>query len=249
MKTQSRFAGLLLVSLSLPSIAQEGGHPPHWNYAGEVGPAHWAEFEPDFGVCSSGRNQSPVDLGNFIEADLPEIAFDYAPGGHEVVNNGHAVQVNYNAGSSITVDSTVFELKQFHFHSPSEHTINGKSFPMVAHFVHADAEGNLAVVALMFEEGGSNKLLQQVARQVPQVENGKAGLAPPVAATDLLHPNREYYRYNGSLTTPPCSEGVRWFVLKQPATATAEQLQMVVKAIGHPNNRPLQPIGARSVLK
>ncbi|WP_368564674.1 carbonic anhydrase [Pseudoxanthomonas sp. UTMC 1351] len=249
MKTQPRLAGLLLASLALSSTAQEGGHPKHWGYAGEVGPEHWAEFESDFGECNSGRNQSPIDLSNFIEAELPKIAFDYKPGGHEVVNNGHAIQVNYNPGSKITVDGTDFALKQFHFHSPSENTVKTKSFPMEAHFVHADAKGNLAVVALMFEEGASNKLLERVWPSVPKVENGKAELSTPVSASDLLHANRDYYRYEGSLTTPPCSEGVRWLVLKRPAKASAEQLAMVQKAIGHPNNRPVQPVGARVILQ
>lgn len=249
MKTQSRLAGLLLASLTLSSMAQEGGHPKHWGYAGEVGPEHWQEFESDFGVCSSGRNQSPIDLNNFIEAELPRIAFDYKPGGHQVVNNGHAIQVNYNPGSKITVDGTDFLLKQFHFHSPSENTIKTKSFPMEAHFVHADAKGNLTVVALMFERGDSNKLLEKVWPQVLQLENGKEALRPEVSAADLLPGNHDYYRYNGSLTTPPCSEGVRWLVLKHPVKATAEQLAMVGKAIGHPNNRPVQPVGARPILE
>ncbi|HSX64028.1 MAG TPA: carbonic anhydrase family protein [Pseudoxanthomonas sp.] len=247
MKTQ--LTGLLLASLALSSAAQEGGHPKHWGYAGEVGPEHWAEFESDFGECTSGRNQSPIDLNNFIEAELPRIAFDYKPGGHEVVNNGHAIQVNYNPGSKITVDGTDFALKQFHFHSPSENTIRARSFPMEAHFVHADAKGNLAVVALMFEEGASNKLLERVWPQVPASEDEKTELATLVSAADLLHANRDYYRYEGSLTTPPCSEGVRWFVLKRPAKASAEQLSLVQKVIGHPNNRPVQSVGARVILQ
>lgn len=249
MKASALTAALLLASFSVSSTAQDAEHPPHWGYAGEVGPEHWAQFESDFGACSDGRNQSPIDLSGFIEADLPKIAFDYKPGGHQVVNNGHAVQVNYSPGSSITVDSTVFELKQFHFHSPSENTVDGKSFPMEAHFVHADAKGNLAVVALMFEQGGNNKLLEKIWPQVLQVENGKEALRPEVSAADLLPANRDYYRYNGSLTTPPCSEGVRWLVLKHPVKANAEQLSLVGKAIGHPNNRPVQPVGARTVLK
>lgn len=249
MRMRSLLASLFIASLALPTAAQEGGHPPHWGYAGEVGPEHWAEFESDFGACTSGRNQSPIDLDNFIEAELPPIAFDYKPGGHQVVNNGHAIQVNYNPGSKITVDGTDFALKQFHFHSPSENTIKAKSFPMEAHFVHADAKGNLAVVALMFEEGPSNELLEQVWPHVPKIENGKAGLAPQVSAEDLLHANRDYYRYDGSLTTPPCSEGVRWFVLKHHAKASAEQLAMVQEVLGQPNNRPVQPLGARAVLQ
>lgn len=248
MKASVVATACLLASLSMSSTAQEGAHPAHWGYSGEVGPEHWAEIEPDYGVCSSGRNQSPIDLSGFIDADLPKIDFDYRPGGHQVVNNGHAIQVNYNPGSSIKVDSTTFELKQFHFHSPSENTINGKSFPMEAHFVHADAKGNLAVVALMFEEGESNKVLERIWPQVTQVLNGQKALRPEVSAADLLHADRDYYRYSGSLTTPPCSEGVRWFVLKHPARATAEQLGIVGKAIGHPNNRPVQPVGARPVL-
>src|SRR5688500_5298886 len=233
MKTHLRLGGLLLASWALSSAAQEG-HPKHWGYQGEVGPEHWAEFESDFGACSSGRNQSPIDLNNFIEAELPRIAFDYKPGGHQVVNNGHAIQVNYSPGSKITVDGTDFVLKQFHFHSPSENTIKTKSFPMEGHFVHVDAKGNLAVVALMFEEGASNKLLEQVWPHVPKIVNAKAGLAPEVSAEDLLHANRDYYRYDGSLTTPPCSEGVRWFVLKHPAKASAEQLALVQQVLGQP---------------
>jgi carbonic anhydrase len=249
MKSQSRLAGLVLASLTLSATAQEGVHPKHWGYAGEVGPEHWAEFESDFGECTSGRNQSPIDLSNFIEAELPKIVFDYKPGGHEVVNNGHAIQVNYNPGSKITVDGTDFALKQFHFHSPSENTVKTKPFQMEAHFVHVDAKGNLAVIALMFEEGASNKLLAQVWPHVPDEEDEKAELAAQVSAADLLHVNRDYYRYEGSLTTPPCSEGVRWFVLKHPAKASAEQLALVQKVIGHPNNRPVQPVGARAILQ
>lgn len=249
MKIPSRLAGLLLASLALSSAAQEGGHPKHWGYEGEVGPEHWQEFEADFGLCSSGRSQSPIDLRNFIEADLPKIAFDYKPGGYQVVNNGHAIQVDYKPGSKITVDGTDFELKQFHFHSPSENTIKGRSFPMETHFVHADAKGNLAVVALMFEESASNKLLEQVWPLVPKVENGKAALDPLVSANDLLHADRDYYRYEGSLTTPPCSEGVHWFVLKRTAKADIGQLLMVREVLGQANNRPVQPVGARAVLQ
>ena len=150
MKMRSLVVSLLVAVPVPPAVAQEGAHPPHWGYAGEVGPEHWSEFESDFGTCSSGRNQSPIDLANFIQAELAPIRFDYRPGGgYQVVNNGHAVQVDHGTGSSITVDDTVFELKQFHFHSPSENTIAGRSYPMEAHFVHVDDKGNLAVVALM----------------------------------------------------------------------------------------------------
>lgn len=251
MKTMmtSKLAVAMLVAATAVSSAQEAGHSPHWGYEGEVGPDHWAQFESDFGACSSGRNQSPIDLDRFIEAELPPIRFDYKPGGHQVINNGHSVQVNYADGSSITVDDTVFALKQFHFHSPSENTIRGRSFPLEAHLVHVDGKGNLAVVALMFEEGESNAVLATIWPKVPKVENGKEALRPQVSAADLLGRDRDYYRYAGSLTTPPCSEGVRWFVLKQPAKANEEQLGLIGRTLGHPNNRPLQPVGARAVLE
>ncbi|TYT25935.1 carbonic anhydrase family protein [Luteimonas viscosa] len=250
MKMRSLVVSLLVAVPVPPAVAQEGAHPPHWGYAGEVGPEHWSEFESDFGTCSSGRNQSPIDLANFIQAELAPIRFDYRPGGgYQVVNNGHAVQVDHRTGSSITVDDTVFELKQFHFHSPSENTIAGRSYPMEAHFVHVDDKGNLAVVALMFEEGAGNPLLDRVWPQVPLAVDGRAPLEPGASADDLLPADRDYYRYEGSLTTPPCSEGVRWLVLKQPARASGEQLRKVGEAIGQPNNRPLQPVGARVVLE
>lgn len=245
----STIAAVLFAATAVPASTQEAGAPPHWGYEGEVGPDHWAQFESDFGACSSGRNQSPIDLDRFIDADLPPIRFDYKPGGHQVVNNGHAVQVNYSEGSSIIVDDTVFALKQFHFHSPSENTIRGRSFPMEAHLVHVDGKGNLAVVALMFEEGQSNAVLEKIWPKVPKVEEGKEALRPEVSAADLLGPDRDYYRYSGSLTTPPCSEGVRWLVLKHPASASAEQLGLLGKVLGHPNNRPLQSVGARAVLE
>lgn len=142
-----------------------------------------------------------------------------------------------------------FALKQFHFHSPSENTIRGRSFPMEAHLVHVDGKGNLAVVALMFEEGEGNAVLEKIWQKVPKVENGKEALRPEVSAAELLGRNRDYYRYSGSLTTPPCSEGVRWLVLKHPAKASAEQLGLLVRTLGHPNNRPVQPVGAREVLQ
>ena len=249
MKSWMSLAACAAAFLAAGAAAQEAAHAPHWGYSGESGPERWAELEPGFASCGSGKNQSPVNLDDFIDADLPKLVFDYKPGGYEVINNGHAIQVNYSPGSSITVDSTAFVLKQFHFHAPSENTIDGKSFPLEAHFVHADADGNLAVVALMFEAGDTNKLLDQVWPHVPLQEGGKQALTPPVAADALLSGNRDYYRYSGSLTTPPCSEGVRWLVMKQPAHASSGQLGVVPKAIGHANNRPVQPVGARALLE
>ena len=149
------FAGICLASGAV------AGEAPHWGYAGAEGPEHWGELDAKFGLCATGRNQSPVNLTDMIEGDLSEIAFHYASGGNEILNNGHTIKVGYAPGSTITVSGHAFELKQFHFHSPSENTIDGKSYPMEAHFVHADKDGNLAVVALMFSEGKSNAELEK----------------------------------------------------------------------------------------
>ena len=248
MKTSMRLFGLVLAFLSMSLVAQPPQHAPHWEYTGDDGPAHWSTLAPEFAACA-GRNQSPIDLDNFIEAELPPIAFDYKAGGHDVVNNGHTIQVDYDAGSSISIDDDTFALKQFHFHAPSENHIDGKSFPIEAHFVHADAKGDLAVVAVMFEQGDNNPALDKLWARLPGKEGDTEALSPEIAAAELLPGNRDYYRYEGSLTTPPCSEGVRWLVLKHPVPVSAQQIDRLTKALGHPNNRPVQPVGARVVLQ
>lgn len=221
----------------------------HWAYSGEAGPEKWGTLDPKFSACGSGKNQSPVDLSGFVEADLKPIAYAYAPGTTEILNNGHTVQVNYASGNSITVDGHKFELKQFHFHAPSENKFNGKHYPMEGHLVHADKDGNLAVVAVLFQEGAANPLLMKLWEKMPKKPGDKNALPASLSVTQLLPADRDYYRFNGSLTTPPCSEGVWWLVIKQPATASKAQIEQFSKVLGHPNNRPVQPVNARAVLK
>jgi len=220
----------------------------HWTYSGEGGPENWAKLTPEFGTCA-GKNQSPINLTGFIEADLKPIKISYQAGGKEILNNGHTAQVNYAAGSSISVDGIQFDLKQFHFHAPSENHINGKSYPMEAHLVHADKDGNLAVVALMFNEGAENKELEKIWALIPKNAGEKNALPSPYAVAQLLPSNKDYYRFNGSLTTPPCTEGVRWLVMKTPVSASKEQLEVFSHVMHHPNNRPVQPVNARPVLQ
>ncbi len=136
--------------------ASFAGGKTHWGYSGHEGPEHWGDLDPDFSVCASGKNQSPINLSGFMEGDLAPIAFNFAKGGNEVLNNGHTIQVNYKSSSSISVNGHSFKLKQFHFHAPSENHINGKSFPMEEHFVLADKEGNLVVIAVLLVKGGLN---------------------------------------------------------------------------------------------
>ena len=232
--------------MAVTAIAHGG---THWGYSGESGPDHWGELDPGYAACATGKNQSPIDLANFTEADLEPIAFAYKPGTTEILNNGHTVQINYAAGSSITVDGRVFELKQFHFHAPSENTINGKHFPLESHLVHADKEGNLAVVAVMFEMGRNNALLSPLWMKMPDKAGDRNALPKPYDVSAMLPSGRDYYRFDGSLTAPPCSEGVLWLVLKQPAIASKPQIDRFTTVMGHPNNRPVQPVNEREVLK
>lgn len=219
----------------------------HWGYSGHEGPEHWGELAAEFATCASGRNQSPIDVVGMVDGDLPAIEISYRAGGSEIVDNGHTIQVNYAPGSRISVDGHRFELKQFHFHSPSENTIEGRAYPMEGHFVHADADGNLAVIAVMFEEGAANAELEKAWGEMPAHAGERHALSAQVNAGTLLPSGRGYYRYNGSLTTPPCSEGVTWLVMKEAVTASKAQIAKFTQTLHHANNRPVQPLNARVV--
>ncbi len=236
-------------SLLLGGIAFASGDV-HWGYEGAEAPANWGQLSEKFAICSSGKNQSPINIENAIEAELAPISVAYKPSALALKNNGHTVQANYDAGSSITVEGRTFNLLQFHFHSPSENAISGKLYPMEVHFVHADADKNLAVIGVMFEEGAENEALKAAWDNMP----AKAGdEAKPEGATidaaAILPANQDYYRFNGSLTTPPCSEGVLWMVMKNPVTASKAQVEKFYNTFGHDTNRPVQPTNARPVLQ
>lgn len=226
-----------------------GALAQHWGYAGEAGPENWSKVDPKFAMCALGRNQSPIDLTGFVEADLEPLKFAYKAGAADIVYNGHTVQVDYAPGSTLTVAGRTFELKQFHFHAPSENRIGGKQFPLEGHLVHADKDGNLAVVAVMFQDGGANALLAKLWEKMPAKAGEKATLPAGLSAAQLLPADRDYYRFNGSLTTPPCSEGVWWLVMKQPVSASKAQVGQFSKTVGFANNRPIQPVNARPVLQ
>jgi carbonic anhydrase len=240
-----RFAAVVLIATGSTGMT----FAQHWGYQGEAAPQNWGKLDSKFALCASGKNQSPIDLTGFTQAQLKPLKLDYKPGVADIVNNGHTVQVNYAAGSMLTVDGNTFELKQFHFHAPSENKINGKQFPLEGHLVHADKDGNLAVVAVMFEEGAANALLTKLWEKIPATAGETNALPPGMSVTQLLPKEGEYYRFNGSLTTPPCSEGVRWFVMKKPVTVSKSQIAQFSKAVGVANNRPIQRVHARSVLQ
>ncbi|MGY5450302.1 carbonic anhydrase [Agarivorans sp. MS3-6] len=239
----------LLVYLTCFSALAASDSAEPWGYSGHQGPEHWGELAPEFARCSSGKNQSPIDISQTTKGDLAKLEANYEVAGEKILNNGHSIQVNYAPGSYVSLAGQQFELKQFHFHSPSENTVKGQSFPLEAHFVHADAQGQLAVVALMFTQGEANKELAKAWAQLPLEAGDKATLTAPVSAAALWPANQDYYRFNGSLTTPPCSEGVTWLVLKTPVSASKQQIVDFTAVMGHNNNRPVQPLNARLIVE
>ncbi|MGH8700384.1 MAG: carbonic anhydrase [Burkholderiales bacterium] len=243
MKLTAPLLALIAMSWAGIAVAQ------HWGYAGEAGPQNWSKLDSKFAMCGLGRNQSPIDLAGFVEAELKPLKLEYQAGAADMVNNGHTVQVNYAVGSSLTVDGRTFELRQFHFHAPSENKVSGKQFPLEGHLVHADKDGNLAVVAVMFQEGAANALLAKLWEKMPAKAGDRNALPAGLSVSQMLPADRDYYRFNGSLTTPPCSEGVWWLVVKKPMTVSKAQVDQFSKAVGFANNRPVQPVYARPVLR
>ncbi len=249
MKLNKILAGSLLVG----SMLFAGGHATHWGYTGHEGPSNWGDLDSKYSMCKLGSSQSPINITSAVtieSSNLEKIAFNYKTGASSVVNNGHTIQVNIEDGSSIKIDGITFSLKQFHFHTPSENQIDGKHFPLEAHFVHASKDGKLAVVAVMFEEGKENSTIKKIWNKMPHKAGGNAtcGLSSKTVK-NMLPKDKSYYRFSGSLTTPPCSEGVRWMVLKNYATISKAQVKEFLHTMHHENNRPIQPVNARKVMK
>ena len=238
---------LSLVGLPAFRAAQEAHS--HWTYSGPEGPVHWGKLDSSYAACSLGHTQSPIDIEQAKPADLATLKLDYKAIPLNIIDNGHTIQVNYISGSTLTVGDKTYTLKQFHFHHPSEEHVNGKGFPLVAHLVHADADGHLAVVAILFEQGNANPLIDALWKNIPS-EKGKPQDTPSVSiqVQDLLPAERSYFTYAGSLTTPPCSEGVTWYILKSHATVSAEQVTAFSK-IYRMNARPIQSTNGREILE
>lgn len=219
----------------------------HWTYEGAEGPDQWTELCTGYSECG-GPAQSPVDIHNTVaDASLSAIARSYAGSQTNILNNGHTLQFTYDAGSSITVNGEQYDLLQFHFHTSSEHTVNGASHPMEVHLVHKNAaSGKLAVIGIFFEEGAENTLLNKFISHLPADHDGTYTSTDVYSAADLLPAGKGYYTYQGSLTTPPCSEIVTWIVMKDHIEASSAQIHDI-EALEHENNRPVQAIGSRII--
>ena len=228
-------------------LAHAEHHAAHWNYGhSHEGPTHWAELDHAFETCAKGTAQSPIDIRNTVKADLPALQFSYGDAVPTLVNNGHTIQVNLPTGQTLKVGDAVYELLQFHFHSPSEEALNGKHAAMVGHFVHKNAAGELGVVGILIQPGKSNAAYEPVFAHLPR--KGESinvdGLKLNLAA--MLPADTGYYAFEGSLTTPPCSEGVHWMLMKKPVTLGAHQIK-AFRRLFNANVRPLQPPNGRII--
>ena len=226
--------------------APEAGHAAHWSYEGAGGPSGWGAMKPEFAKCSTGTRQSPIDIREGIKVQLDPVQFEYRPSGFRVIDNGHTVQVNVSAGNSIEVMGRRYDLVQFHFHRPSEERIDGRQFDMVAHLVHKDAEGRLAVVAVLLDRGSAQPIVQTVWNNLPLEKGDEVPAKGSLDLNALLPPERNYFTYMGSLTTPPCSEGVLWMVMKQPVSISQEQIA-IFSRLYPMNARPIQSASGRLI--
>jgi len=214
-----------------------------------LGPANWGKLSPDFATCDTGKNQSPINIEDSIMAQLKPIRSLQRFAAKEILHNGHTIQVNFKQGNMMVLDSMPFQLKHVQFHAPSEHHIKGKSFPLEAQFVHVDSKGNIVYVALLFEDGKENVPLGKLLAEMPTEQSDAKPLKARVLPSEFMPVNKIYYRYSGSLTTPPCTEGVRWVVMKTPTHASTVQIEALSEAIKHTNNRPIQPLNGRMLIE
>jgi len=217
-----------------------------WDYEGPGGPARWGELKPEFATCARGTRQSPIDIRDGIAVQLDPVQFDYHASGFRVVDNGHTVQVDVAPGNAIEVLGRRYELLQLHFHRPSEERIEGRQFDMVAHLMHRSADGRLAVVAVLLESGGSHPVVQTVWNNLPLDRGEEAFARANIDLTGLLPAERGYFTYMGSLTEPPCTEGVLWMVMRQPVQVSPQQIAIFARL--YPMNaRPIQQASGRLI--
>lgn len=226
--------------------------PPHWGYLGKEAPRFWADLSAEYALCKTGRNQSPINLKDQAAVGTTGLAgFDvyYRETALKIIDTGHTVQVNIPLGSYIKINGHRYELVHYNFHTPSEHQKDGFNYPMEMHLVHRDGEGNLAIIGIIFQEGETNETLADLMRFLPDKENKQV-----IHEEVKIHPakffplDKRFYKYSGSLTTPPCSEGVYWMVFKQPVEASVRQLEKMNEYLGA-NARPIQPLQGRTLLK
>lgn len=237
--------------------AISAGRPVHWGYESGDGPSRWADLSPAYRTCGTGKAQSPIDLGGALPGDASTLRVAYETAGlriahHEqaldLLDNGHTIQVTLDHGSTIFESGTSFDLVQYHFHAPSEHTIDGRSYAMELHFVHKSEQGELAVIGVLIEEGSHNPAFDPIWNNFPSRPGESLHLEGVSVEIEKFLPLTDgYFRYQGSLTTPPCSEGVQWLVCDEPIELSKAQIDAFRHIVNH-NARPPQPLHGRSVV-
>jgi len=226
-------------------MAAEGAH---WGYEDATGPAKWGDLDAANKACAIGAQQSPIDIANTIRAELPALKLDWPKSVDTIINNGHTIQLNFPAGGSLTLGETTYQLLQVHFHHPSEHSIAGKRFAMEAHFVHRAESGAIAVVGVLIEEGKASDVFHHIVQMMPAAAGPETKVTAEINLHSLLPQNLNYYRYSGSLTTPPCSETVEWVLLTEPIQADAADIAAFAKLFPM-NARPAQKDNRRFILQ
>lgn len=232
-------AAILLGGAVVANAADKG----NWGYNIENGPAHWAELDSKYETCGTGQTQSPIDIPSDTGLGAPKITFNYTSGPATVINNGHTIEAKVAKGSTIEIDGRTYNLLQFHFHTPSENTVDGLHYPMETHFVHADKSGKLAVVSVMVK-AGTNGLIDSLPK--PEKAGSSVAVESEINPVALIPSDRRHYAFKGSLTTPPCSENVTWVVMKRATTANVATIARM-KAILGANNRPVNPLNGRLI--
>ncbi len=253
--------GVSILSCSGEKVGSEDHddeHAAHWGYEADNGPDAWGSMRSEWALCTEGREQSPIDLTGATMIELPAVDI-HTPSEQEVevlnqagvineLDNGHTIQINAKTSEKLTVGDKSYALVQFHFHAPSEHTVDGEHFPMEMHFVHQATDGTLAVVAVLIDEGAYNPGITPLWAHLPQGPGTETTIEIPAGFADFIFPEvgRGFYHYDGSLTTPPCSEGVQWYVRKMPTRFSKEQIAAFTAAYNH-NNRPVQALNERTL--
>jgi carbonic anhydrase len=250
-------AAVLLPALSWGQVADYSHYVSPWrtawDYEGPRGAEHWSELDSQYATCNSGKKQSPIDIRDTQKTDLPALRFEYrsAPLKY-VINNGHTIRVNYHddpgRGNLLIVGDKRYQLTQLHFHQPSEEYIHGKPYDMVIHLMHEASDGEVVGVAVLLRAGRSNATIQQLWERMPRSEGQQEVAGVDFNPSGMLPHNTGYYMYVGSLTAPPCTEGIKWLVLKTPVDISAAQLSAFSQLYPH-DVRPLQPLNGRVVME
>ena len=218
-----------------------------WGYAGEGAPENWAKLSDEYRLCGEGVEQSPVDITGYVEGEGPTVSFLYRTDARRVANTGSFLRVEYGGESRLQVDDDEYRLDHLHLHYPGEHHIDGESFALEAHLVHMRASGEVAVVGVLYRMGAANPVIRAIIDAAPR-PNEARDASPALSAAAFLPQTLGHYAYMGSLTTPPCSESVRWLVMSETGEVSRTQVGTLASMTGGgANNRPLQPLGNRSI--